>query len=124
MAKKANAKKADKAEKKEPKEKNPSYQTIILDTLNKGKGVATREELMAATGADSRNLSVAVSILKRGKRTKEPTDIRYLRGNKTFYLFPMAEKAATAAAEALEAAKKKAAADKKATKKDEAKDEK
>ena len=112
MAKKTDAKKAD--TKKDAKPKKPSYQTIIMDTLAKGKGVATREALMKATGADSRNLSVAVSILKNGKRTKEPADIRYLRGNKTFYLFPMAEKAATAAAEALDAAKKKAAADKKA----------
>jgi hypothetical protein len=96
---------------KTTKVKKPSYQTVIKDTLKAAKGIATRAELMAATGADTRNLSVAVSILKNGKRTKEPMKIEYVRKTQTFYQLPLAAKALAAVQKELEAAKapKKAA---------------
>jgi hypothetical protein len=103
VKKKVEAKAGKPVPKKEKKPRGPSYQTKIIECMNTNKGVASREQLMAATGADARNLSVAVSILKNGKRTKQPLDIRYVRSTGTFYALPMA-------AAALKAAEKIAAA--------------
>jgi hypothetical protein len=123
MAEKKDVKVKD--DKKEPKK--PSYQTVIKQMMNDNKGVVTRDALLKATGADSKNLSVAVSILKNPDRIKEPMNVVYLRGNTTFYNLDNAagkkaydaalkmledQKAATKKAQAAE--KKDAKADKKA----------
>ena len=102
---------------KTPKVKKPSYQSKIIDFMNANNGVGTREALMEATGADARNLSVAVSILKNGKRTKEPMEIKYLRSAGTFYAMPMAEKAYEAAVQVALDAKKAKKSEKKLEKK-------
>ena len=117
--KKVETKKVEKkdAAPKTPKVKKPSYQSKIIDFMNANNGVGTREALMEATGADARNLSVAVSILKNGKRTKEPMEIKYLRSAGTFYAMPMAEKAYEAAVQVALDAKKAKKSEKKLEKK-------
>lgn len=98
------------AKEKKKAERKPSYQDKIKVVLNEF-GWATRETLMEATGADAKNLSVAVSILKNPKRTKEPMAVDYVRGNQVYFAVghpkaserpepPVVEKKPTAAAEA------------------------
>jgi hypothetical protein len=74
-----------KAKEKAKAPKKPSYQTVIKEQMVKNKGVVTRDALLKATGADSKNLSVAISILRNPDRIKEPMNVVYLRGNTTFY---------------------------------------
>lgn len=79
-------KKRTKKEPSEPKaERGPSYQDKIKKFLDENGGVGTKAELMEATGADSKNLSVSVSILRNGERIKEPRKVLYLRANETYY---------------------------------------
>ncbi len=98
--------------------KKPSYQSVIVETLKANKGVASREVLMKATGADAKNLSVSVSILRNGKRTKNPVNVKYLRATQTFYMIPEGEKAMNAAIKVAEDASKAKAAAAKAKDKD------
>ena len=84
-----------------PKEKKPSYQDKIRAAMTAGKGIVSREVLMEATGADSKNLSVAVSILKNPARQKEPMLVQYIRKLGTYFCMDMPE-GAKAHAEALQ----------------------
>jgi hypothetical protein len=94
--------KVEKALEKVKAPKKPSYQSVIVETLKANKGVASREMLISATGADAKNISVSVSILRNGKRTKNAVNVQYLRSTKTFYLIPEGEKAMEAAIKAAE----------------------
>jgi hypothetical protein len=96
------------APKKESKPKGPSYQDKIKAAMVANKHVISRDDLMEATGADSKNLSVAVSILKNAKRTKEPMTVMYIRKTGMYFNVDvkMGEAAYNKALKALEAEKK------------------
>jgi hypothetical protein len=83
-APKTEAPKKEKAP-KEPKVKRLSYQDKIRTAMTENKGVISRANLMEATGADAKNLAVAVSILKNPKRQKEPMVVQYIRKLETYY---------------------------------------
>ena len=71
------------AEQKPKTPKKPSYQDILRQ-LFQDNPVRTRAEVIEALGCDEKNASVAVSILKNAKRTKEPMQVAYDRKTKTY----------------------------------------
>ena len=97
---------------KEKKPRAPSYQEKLRQWFD-AKGFGTKSELTEHTGADEKNLSVAVSILKNPARCKDTRDVAYLRSTQTYYCIgnemgAEAYKKAVAVVEEEKAAKAKA----------------
>ena len=84
------AKKKDEVKKDEaPKEKKLSYLDKIRMFMKDNKGVALADELAAFVGADRKNLSVSISILRNEARTKDPLNIQYVRSIETYFCVDM-----------------------------------
>lgn len=81
---KLNSKAAGKPKSKSSKPRKASYQTLIRAVFT-DKGKATLDELVAVTGADRKNTSVGVSILRNPKRMKNPMKIAYHYPTKTYF---------------------------------------
>lgn len=104
----------DKKTTKTAAKKGPSYQDKIKAAMVANKHVISRDDLMAATGADSKNLSVAVSILRNAARTKEPMNVMYIRTIAMYFNVDVkvGEAAYNKAMKAIEAEKKTTKKDK------------
>jgi hypothetical protein len=78
------AKATGKPKSKSSKPRKASYQTLMRAVFD-DKGFATLDELVKVTGADAKNTSVGVSILRNPKRVKFPMKIAYHRPSKTYF---------------------------------------